>query len=214
MIIRKAKKEEVRKAEIKAIVFDIGEVLLAENNRKIENNLVKKFNLDLDRFRKAKFKYLDRSMIRIKEDFWFEKKIAKKLNVDINNFISSWQKLMEENFEIKKDVLKIVKILGKKGYFLCSLTDVNYSHNLLRDKLGVYTHFKANFKSIELKARKPSQRIYTLLLKKINYLPQEIVFIDDFKINLEIPKKMGVKVILFKNSKQLKKDLNKLGVRI
>jgi len=51
-------------------------------------------------------------------------------------------------------------------------------------------------------------------LKKLGHKPEEIVFIDDMKINLEVPKNFGVKTILFKNAAQLKKDLNKFGVKI
>ena len=58
-----------------------------------------------------KFKYLYKSLVRKKEDFWFEKKIAKKLNLDLEDFINSWQSLKKEFFEIDKNVLKIIKNL-------------------------------------------------------------------------------------------------------
>ncbi|OIO41237.1 hypothetical protein AUJ61_00365 [Candidatus Pacearchaeota archaeon CG1_02_30_18] len=199
---------------IKAIIFDIGEVLLIEKNRKIENKLVKKFSLNRDRFRETKFKYLNKSLIRKKEDFWFEKKIAKKFELDPKEFINHWQELKKRNFKINKEILEIIQKLDKKRYLIWSLTDVNYSHDLIRKSLGVYDFFKSNIKSINLNTRKPLKKIYKILLKKLGHKPEEIVFIDDMKINLEVPKNFGVKTILFKNAAQLKKDLNKFGVKI
>ena len=72
---------------IRAIVFDIGGVLISEGNREIERDLRKKFNLEENKFRKIKFKYLNKSLTRKKRDFWFEKKISKKLKIDFDKFI-------------------------------------------------------------------------------------------------------------------------------
>jgi len=171
---------------IRAIVFDIRGVLISEGNREIERDLRKKFNLEENKFRKIKFKYLNKSLTRKKRDFWFEKKISKKLKIDFDKFIYYWQKLKKKNFKINKEIFKIIKKLDKKGYLVWSLTDVNHSHDLIREDLEIYSFFKLNLKSIDLKNRKPHKKIYKILLKKIRLEPKKIIFIDDMEINLEL----------------------------
>jgi len=57
---------------------------------------------------------------------------------------------------------------------------------LIREDLEIYSFFKLNLKSIDLKNRKPHKKIYKILLKKIRLEPKKIIFIDDMEINLEL----------------------------
>jgi len=200
MKIRKARKEE-----IKAIVFDIGNVLITEDNPKVILDLENKFKL-------ARRKYLNKSLVR-NNSFWFERKVAKKLNIDKNLFVNYWYKLINKNHFLNKEVVNIIKVLRKNKYFLATLTDVNYSYEKIREKFNIYSLFDIKIKSIDLKTIKSKKKIYRILLNRLKVDPREIIFIDDFKINLELAREFGIKTILFKNSKQLKKDLIELGVK-
>lgn len=199
---------------IKAVVFDVGEVLLKEKNGEIEAELWKKLGRRNDKAREIILKYLNRAISRKEEDFWLEKKIAKRLNLDPNQLINLWMNLKDKYFEVNRDVEKIIAKLKKNKYTLVSLTDVNYSHEIVRRKMNVYSMFDINLKSFELKTRKPLKKFYKVLLKRTKLKPEEIIFIDDFPLNLETPKKMGIKPILFIDALQLKKDLIKLGVKL
>jgi HAD superfamily hydrolase (TIGR01509 family) len=66
--------------------------------------------------------------------------------------------------------------------------------------------------SFEVGSRKPEKKIFRVLLSKYHLKPAECVFIDDRDFNLVPAKEIGLKTILFKNPKQLEKDLRKIGV--
>jgi HAD superfamily hydrolase (TIGR01509 family) len=61
--------------------------------------------------------------------------------------------------------------------------------------------------------QKPDQEIFELLLKKTKAKPDETVFIDDFEENILAARKMGINCILFRNVRQLRKELAAFGVR-
>jgi len=63
-------------------------------------------------------------------------------------------------------------------------------------------YFEKIFVSYKLKINKPHKKFYELILKKSNSKPTESVFIDDAKINLVEPKKMGFVTIWFDIKKE------------
>lgn len=199
---------------IKAIVFDLGEVLIFENNDKTNRELEKKFNLNPKRFERLRNRYLNKAMVKGPREFWYEEKMAKKFHVNFDDFVKYWQNLKRKNFKLNKSVIQIIKTLRKNKYFLYSLTNVTYSHDLIRKELGVYKYFKLNFKSNSLKTNKPKKKIYKLLLNKLNLKPQEILFIDDNKKNVFGARKLKINSVQYVDFFQLKKDLIKFGVKI
>jgi FMN phosphatase YigB (HAD superfamily) len=60
--------------------------------------------------------------------------------------------------------------------------------------------------------RKPDPRIYQIALRKIGLPADECVFVDDKAENLMPAMEAGMKVILFHDARQLRKDLERLGV--
>jgi len=62
--------------------------------------------------------------------------------------------------------------------------------------------------------KKPHKKIYVYTLKKLGAKPHECIFIDNLKRNTDSAKKLGIKTIHFRNSKQLRKDLTRLSVKI
>ena len=60
--------------------------------------------------------------------------------------------------------------------------------------------------------RKPFSDIYQTTLKRFDLKPEESLFIDDNKRNIEAAKAIGIQCILFSSPKQLEKELKKLYV--
>ena len=52
--------------------------------------------------------------------------------------------------------------------------------------------------------------MYETVLKKVRFKPEECLFIDNTQKNLDAAKKLGIKTILFNDSKQLEKRLKYL----
>ena len=62
------------------------------------------------------------------------------------------------------------------------------------------------------KTRKPFKKIYDIILERYDLIAKNCVFIDDNLRNVEAARKVGIHAIQFKNSQQLKNELNHLGV--
>lgn len=62
------------------------------------------------------------------------------------------------------------------------------------------------------KVIKPMPEIYQLLIDRYELVPEQCVFLDDTKRNLEAAEKFGIHTIHFRNKEQAVKELQKLGV--
>ena len=81
-----------------------------------------------------------------------------------------------------------------------------------RNKLGSLFYFIDVFDvaifSAEVKARKPEEEIFRLMLDRLKVKPDESIFIDDFIENIEGAKKLGINTILFKNAQGSIRQIN------
>src|SRR3990167_5480674 len=96
--------------------------------------------------------------------------------------------------------------LKKQGYKVAVLSDQWFlsKEALMPEKL--YKNFDEIMVSCDVEIRKPNKKIYQLSVKKLNFSPKEILFIDNQKWNILPAKKLGMNTILFKSNKQLFSD--------
>ena len=110
-------------------------------------------------------------------------------------------------------MFRLATTLKNKGYKigLLSNTEVKimeYYRQLNYDMIDV-----AVFSCAEGIA-KPDDRIYHIMLNKLGVPAGETVFVDDKRENVTRAALIGMKAIFFKNYKQLKLQLNKIGVNV
>ena len=75
-------------------------------------------------------------------------------------------------------------------------------------------YFEPCILSSEVGMRKPDEQIFRLFLKEAKVQANECIFIDDEKKMLENANKIGIKTIHFKNSEQLKNELNRYRISL
>jgi epoxide hydrolase-like predicted phosphatase len=203
------------KNKIKAIIFDIGEVLYDESmNFLLDKEVSESFNFSYEKLKKAREKYLNKAQtgkLSIKE---YPKLVAKELHIkDKNKFTKLWIKLRTNAITFNKNVEKTIKKL-KKNYLIGTLTNITKINHRIRIKKNAYKHFKLKLISCNEGLRKPNLNFYKLLIKKTKLKPEEIIFIDDAEENIIPAKKLGIKTTLFKNNSQLIKELKRVGVKV
>lgn len=182
---------------MKFIYFDVGGVLMKDlsNINDAWGKLL--YSLGL---KKDKRKDFDRLFEEV-----FEKEF------DLGNGIKEFREVMKSDFGIKlsknysisddlvnrffhknKGLEKIVKKI-KEQYNLGLLTNMyDGMLNLIRKKgLIPIIDWKVIVDSSVEKCRKPDKRIYRIAQKRSGFEDKEILFIDNKKENLEVPKKMG-----------------------
>src|SRR3989344_866047 len=115
---------------------------------------------------------------------------------------------------LHSEVVEIIKDL-KKNYKIILFS--NFFAEILRkllDKHGIKDLFDEIIISSEHKMKKHNPEFFDLLVKKTGIDKNEILFIDDTKQHVDAANELGIKSILFKNTKQLKTDLKNLGITV
>jgi putative hydrolase of the HAD superfamily len=103
--------------------------------------------------------------------------------------------------------------LFDSGYSLYALTDnVTEIINYLKIKYDFWKYFSGVVVSADVGHLKPSKEIFVYLLEKYNLNPNETVFIDDFSVNVNAAKSLGMTGILFNNADQCETDIINLRI--
>jgi putative hydrolase of the HAD superfamily len=206
---------------IKAIIFDFGGVCFSPGN---SEQLIKEafFNSRLPKLKLLTLilDFKKRKMIKdvvhefnagCVDEMTFWEKIKMITHYDFNE--KELKKIILSLHRPIKPVMNIVKRLEKR-YKLGLLTNNNSWLEDLNKKYKFYRYFDEVVNSFDVKASKPSRKIYYIILKRLGVKPKECIFIDDKKENIDAAKKIGMKVILYKNPKNLIKQLKSFGVEI
>lgn len=106
-----------------------------------------------------------------------------------------------------------VRELKEKGYQVLYLS--NFSHKAemqCSDSLAFLPYMDGGILSYRDHLIKPQPEIYELLLERFHLVPEECVFLDDTKKNLDAAEKFGIHTILYTDRESALEELKKLGV--
>ena len=198
---------------IKAIIFDIGGVVLSKRIEEVYLKLINDLGIDYDSFEDFRKNY-DFSGILKGEDSIekFLKDIKNFFSLEVN-IIERWKKVYVDSMLINNEVINIINRL-KKNYIISSLSNTSKLHAEINRKRGVFSYFEPALNSCDLGLKKPEKEIYNLMLDRLNLKPEQCIFIDDRELHIDSAKKLGFKTILFKDSQQLLSDLNKNNIKL
>jgi putative hydrolase of the HAD superfamily len=199
--------------KIKAILFDVGGVLCGNLSGNIYSSL-SKLSKDKLSYRTVK-KRIDQYENMFEEGkitpIEFEKRVADKLGIEnYYKIIELYKTAVIKKGQVNKDVKKLAEELKKKGYKTGLLSNTCKIHADVHKKRGDYNGFSPLVLSYIIGYRKPRKEIYIIALRKLKIKPEECIFIDNKKWNLEPAMRLGIKTILFKSPYQLRREMNKL----
>jgi len=202
------------KPAIKAILFDMGNVLLNYNAYKAARRFAKECKVPLLKvwihfFTSPVEKAYTRGEISSYE-FYRHACRALKTPVSYRSFCHYWNDIFWEN----EGMAALLKRLKKRYplYLISNTNDLHFRH--IKKKFKLLKHFKKMFPSHKVGHRKPDREIYEKVLKRIKFKPEETVFIDDVPKFIAGARKVGIHTIRFRNKKQLIQSLRKLGVKV
>jgi len=206
---------------IKAIIFDVGGVLALNkypeeiykghaHNMSIHGFMAKKIGISVDQW----FDSIDSTYPSAIEGKISEEKFisitSKNLNISPKKFTRLYIKAYRKFFKQNKQLFKQAFELKKQGYIISILSDQHYLSKKALMPERLYKKFNPIIISCEIGMRKPNIESYKLIIKKLKLKPIEILFIDNQEWNIKPAKKLGIKTILFKDNKQLFKQLNNI----
>ena len=203
-----------QKSPIKAVLFDLGNVLLNYDAYKAANCFAKacqvpRIKVWIHFFTSPTEKAYTRGHISSRE-FYSHAKQVLKFPVNYPTFKRYWNDIFTENAGMDALLTKL-----KRHYPLYLISNTNALHfNHIKEKFRILRHFKKTFPSHEVGHRKPEPEIYEKVLAKIRLKPEETVFIDDVPKFVKGARAVGMHAIRFRNKKQLIGDLAKFGIKV
>ena len=196
---------------IKAVIFDIGNVLtdFAWKEMYKEKGLGGE---TFDRVAKA----------TVQSPYWCE------LDRGIMTFSEVMDKFVSLDIEMEDEIRRVLAdmhgIVTGRAYatpWICSLKKKglkvyvlsNFSEKIWKeclDALEFYEFTDGGIISYKDHLIKPDPAIYQLLLDRYGLNPEECVFVDDLKDNVEAARKIGIHGIVFESYEQAKKALDEI----
>lgn len=197
---------------IKAVFFDIGNVLLRFSNKRI----LRKFAWAVGRHpvKVARLVWKGRIVDRIERGEVTGEEIHALFVSELGykgDFVK-FRALWCDHFTLDRGSFAILKSLsGRMPTYLLSNTNALHIEHI-RSRYAFPSLVKGAILSHELKLRKPQREIYEAALKLSGTAPDESVFIDDLEENCEGARKAGLHAIRYRGAKDLKKRLGALGL--
>src|SRR5215471_15084082 len=200
---------------ITTIFFDIGGVLLTDGwNHSSRRAAAEKFGLDWE-------KYSDRhervahaiETNRLSLDLYLKRTIFYQPR---SFSVEEFREFIFAQSQAHPDAIEICRQLAaSKNFLMATINNEIFELNVYRLKtFGLRNIFSAFFSSCFLGIRKPDEAIYRLALQVTQREAAECLFIDDREVNLECPREMGLKTILYENASQLRDALKQHGIAI
>ena len=200
---------------IKAIIFDMGNVLISFDARKSSRAFSKILGVSEQELWEAFFvsdieKSYTRGEISSEEFFKSVRARFPGRTIDFATFSRLWNDIFTENKDMEGLLAKL-----KKRYPLYLISNTNELHfEHVKARFNVLKYFTKCFPSHEVGVRKPDPKMFRHVLSDIRLAPKETVFIDDVEEFVEGAKRVGMRAIQFKSLATLEAELRKLGVQV
>lgn len=204
---------------IKNIIFDLGNVIINYNQKKIINNFTEK---------EEEIKYIYDEIFHAPE--WTLMNLGDITNDEAIEIINKrnefkYEKLTQEFLHewykkqpINRDIVEIAKILKNNGYNLFVLSNMaNQTYEYFKND-EFFSLCTGIVISAHEHVKKPDEKVYRLLLDRYNLNAEECLFIDDDDSgkNYETANKIGIKGrrIMPNQAEDVKKLLLEFNVKI
>ncbi len=201
---------------IKNIVFDMGNVLVAYDGRKVCKHYIKN-KKDRKRvftaiFQSPEWVYLDMGMIPEEQAVdQMCARLPKRLHEAARLCMRDWHLY---NMKPIKAMIPVIQDLKARGFklYICSNASLRLPM-CYQELLPEVDSFDGILFSAEEKLLKPQKEIYERLFEKFNIKPEECYFIDDLQLNIDGAAACGMKGYCFadRNVEKLQKALDKLN---
>jgi len=200
----------VAQAKFRAIIFDIGRVLIRVDVSRAMDGLASGLSLTPKQVWSAIEKdprWLDWQEGRISPRDW-HLHITKRLGASLtfDQFTEVWNRALDPNPIHSEAFLEKLS----KNYRLALLSNTDPIHMSNEEARFPFFRFFPN----RVVASKPNPVIYRKALQACKVRAGEAVYIDDVAAYAEAAQRLGMSGIVFQSPAQLQSDLRKLGIQI
>jgi glucose-1-phosphatase len=198
---------------IRAVIFDMGGVILRTEDLSSRTALAKKFGLTRRELEAIIFQSPESIQAEMGEftrkEHWLN--MARLLKFPPEELEEFQRAYWEGDREDEELVAYIRSLRGKYKIGMLSNAWKGALDQVARDHHFI-SAFDAVIFSADVHLRKPDPRIYHLMIARLGVKANEAVFVDDFKDNIEGAKAVGLRTVHFKWREDAIRQLKEMGV--
>ncbi len=143
------------------------------------------------------------------EDFVGQLSELLGIQVSYDQFCDLWSAIFLPDTIVPESMLEGLK----RRYKLLLLSNTNAIHwAMVRETYPLMRHFDGYVLSYEVRAMKPSPKIYEEAVRRAGCAPQECFFTDDIAAYVEAARALGIDAVQFTGLEQLERELRARGI--
>jgi glucose-1-phosphatase len=201
--------------KIRAIIFDIGRVLVRINLGRAMSGLAEAVAMSPDEVWSALEKHptwRDWQEGRMTpRDFWLSVNTRFGTALGFEQFTEIWNRVIDPKPIVDGTLLAPLA----KRYRLCLLSNTDPIHVAhLEATFEPMRYFPRRIYSCAVGVSKPNPLIYRAALEACQVAAQDALYIDDIPAYAEAARNLGLAAMVFTSPEQLSSDLQSLGIRL
>ncbi len=202
-------------AEITTLFWDIGGVILTNGwDRQSRREAAEAFKLDWEDFQdrhELSFPAFDSGQISLDE--YLDRTLFYRPRPFTREEFTAFMFAQSKEYPEAREVLAAAARSGE--YFIGAINNEPLELNQYRiEAFQLRRDFEVFFSSCYVRSRKPEETIFRVALEVTQRPPGQCLFIDDRPLNLDSPRRLGMNVIHYQDSQQLRTELRKHGVEV
>jgi putative hydrolase of the HAD superfamily len=195
--------------------WDIGGVILTNGwGRASRVEAAKVFDFDWEEFQDRHdlcFPALDAGLITLDE--YLDRTLFHRPQTFTREEFKAFMFAQSREFPESRAILD--EVTRMKRYFIGAINNEPLELNQYRiDIFELRRNFEVFFSSCYVRSRKPEATIFRVALEVSQRPAEECIFIDDRPLNLEVPRRLGMQVIHYKDAAGLREELRKHRVEV
>jgi putative hydrolase of the HAD superfamily len=204
-------------SEIRAVIFDYGEVLCHRPSEHEWERLAGKFGMERESFRPAWEKNrgaFDRGDVTA-EQYWSALAADSGVRLDAAQLAQVYQWDIEMWGRANDEMVSWLRRLRSAGIKTGLLSNIHPDMiAYLRENFEWLDQFDFKTFSAEARLIKPDPAIYEHTLRGLGVAAAAALFIDDREINVKAAQAIGIRAILFQSIGQLRAELQGMGFAV
>jgi epoxide hydrolase-like predicted phosphatase len=188
---------------IRAIIWDMGGVLVRTEDKTPRERLAQRYGMTLKEIYALVFDSeiaIQATVGELPESAVWEY-VAKSLNLDPAG-LAGFMREFWSGDNLDAELYQFVKKM-RTSYKIGLLSNAwSGARTVLDNRYHMLDVFDGSIFSAEVGLAKPAPQIYRLILEKLGVRAQEAIFVDDFQANVDAANALGIHAVHFENSLQ------------
>ena len=200
----------MKRLMIKTIIFDLGGVCFEIDWFKINEEMLKKFNITTlvkSAGNEKAIAYYKEALEGKRHPMEMFKELNKYRN-DSDKIIKFYKEVYKKYKSHNNKIYELIKKL-KSNFTVVCLSDTNVVHYEAHKEQDTVKDFHNVFTSFQIGSTKREANTFKKVLDELSVKPEETIFIDDNGKNIEVAKSLGIHGIKYTNYEELVNELKR-----